>query len=72
MVFDEGSGDTHLLDPLAAEVLKALAEAPADLATLIERMDVRFGLEGDPEVRSHVEASLQRFRDLGLAEPARP
>lgn len=71
MVFDEGSGDTHLLDPLAAEVLKALAEAPADLATMIDRMVVRAGLEGDPEVRSHVEACLERFRDLGLAEPAR-
>ncbi len=70
MVFDEGSGDTHLLDPLAAEVLKALADAPADLATLVDRVATRFVLE-DAEVRAHVEATLQRFRDLGLAENVR-
>lgn len=68
MVFDEGSGDTHLLDPLAAEVLKALAEAPVDLTTLIDRIVARFGLEGDPGVGAHVEATIERFRDIGLAE----
>jgi PqqD family protein of HPr-rel-A system len=71
VVFDEGSGDTHLLDPLAAEVLKALAEAPVDLVTLHERLATRFGLTEDSGVRAHVAATIGRFRDLGLAERVR-
>ena len=71
MVFDEGSGDTHLLDPLAAEVLKTLAEAPVDLVTLLARMAARFGLAQDSGMQAHVEATIERFRDLGLAERVR-
>jgi PqqD family protein of HPr-rel-A system len=71
VVFDEGSGDTHLLDPLAAEVLKALAEAPVDLVTLLDRLAARFGLGDDSGARAHIEATIVRFRDLGLAERVR-
>ncbi|HKZ08189.1 MAG TPA: HPr-rel-A system PqqD family peptide chaperone [Methylomirabilota bacterium] len=68
VVFDEGSGDTHLLDPLAAEVLKALEEQPADVPALLARL----GFVDDREIEAHLRATLERFRDIGLAEPARP
>jgi PqqD family protein of HPr-rel-A system len=70
VVFDEGSGDTHLLDPLAAEVLKALEEAPGDVPALIARVG-RLGIERDPEIERHVRATIQRFLEAGLAEPVR-
>lgn len=70
MVFDEGSGDTHLLDPLAAELLKALEESPADLPTLIARLTARLGLEPDVEIADHARATMGRFRELGLVEEA--
>jgi PqqD family protein of HPr-rel-A system len=70
VVFDEGSGDTHLLDPLAAELLKALAESPADLPTLIARLTARLGLEPDAEIADHARVTMNRFRELGLVERA--
>jgi PqqD family protein of HPr-rel-A system len=68
VVFDEGSGDTHLLDPLAAEVLKALEEHPADVPALLTRL----GFAQDTEIEGHVRATLERFRDIGLVEAVRP
>ena len=37
VIFDEGSGDTHLLDPLAAEFLKVLEESPGEVPGLARR-----------------------------------
>jgi PqqD family protein of HPr-rel-A system len=71
VVFDEGSGDTHLLDPLAAEVLKTLEEAPGDVPSLIARVASRLGIERAPEIERHIRATIQRFHEAGLAEPAR-
>ncbi len=34
VVYDDGSGDTHYLEPLAAEVFERLLDAPADLDEL--------------------------------------
>jgi hypothetical protein len=56
-----------LLDPLAAEVLKALEERPADVPALL----VRLGFLEDREIEGHLRATLERFRDIGLVEPAR-
>lgn len=47
------TGSTHLLDPFAAAVLRALIEADPDL---FERLD-----------RTNVEAVLSEFERLGLA-----
>jgi PqqD family protein of HPr-rel-A system len=69
VVFDEGSGDTHLLDPLAAETLKALEEFPADVPALIARVTARLGLERDLQIERHVRATIERFREIGLVEP---
>jgi PqqD family protein of HPr-rel-A system len=71
VVFDEGSGDTHLLDALAAEVLKALEDAPGDVPTLIARVAGRLRIEPDPEIERHIRATMQRFREAGLAERTR-
>jgi PqqD family protein of HPr-rel-A system len=68
VVFDEGSGDTHLLDALAAAVLKALEEFPADVPTLIARVAARVGPESAAEVEGHVRATIERFREIGLVE----
>ena len=70
MVFDEGSGDTHLLDALAAEVLKTLEEFPADVPGLIARVGARLGGDAPLEIEGHVRATIERFREIGLVEEA--
>jgi PqqD family protein of HPr-rel-A system len=70
VVFDEGSGDTHLLDALSAEVLRALEEFPADVPSLIARVAAGLGPGPLPDIEGHVRAAIERFREIGLVEEA--
>ena len=71
-IFDEGSGDTHLLDPLAAEVLKVLEESPGEISGLARRIVARLDLAPDSDLTERVRELVERFVALGLVEPARP
>jgi PqqD family protein of HPr-rel-A system len=70
VVYNDASGDTHRLDPLAAEAFEALLEGPADLPALAERVARSLGVEGALEMGSALAVVLGRFHRLGLTEPA--
>lgn len=72
MVFDEGSGDTHLLDPLSAEVLKVLEESPGELSGLARRVVSRLEVAPDSDLTPRVRELVERFVAAGLVEPVRP
>ena len=72
VVFDEGSGDTHLLDVLAAEVLKVLEQSPRYEQALTERVLARLGLDAVVDVERRIREAIQKFRDAGLVEQVRP
>ena len=72
MVFDEGSGDTHLLDPLAAELLKVLQESPGEAPALARRLAARLDLELDADLTGRVRELVDRFVAVGLVEAERP
>jgi PqqD family protein of HPr-rel-A system len=71
VVFDHGSGNTHFLDPVAAEALQALVASPADLRGLTQRIGARIGVEADPAFEQRIRETLDRFREAGLVEPSR-
>ena len=71
VVFDEGSGDTHLLDPLAAELLKVLEDSPGQLSALTGRITARLDLATDPQLAGRMRELMERFVAAGLVEPAR-
>ena len=74
MVLNARSGSTHLLEPLAAEVLRTLAEADTGMSI----QDIVACLQDDAaedeasEWFSTVESVLAEFQRLGLAEPEQP
>lgn len=72
VVFDEGSGDTHLLDLLAAEVLKVLEQGPGAEPALVERVAARLDIEPDAELERRIGEAIQKFRAVGLVEPIQP
>ena len=72
VVFDEGSGDTHLLDSFAAEVLKVLEESLGEVSGLARRLVARLDLAPDPDVTERVRELVDRFVAIGLVEAARP
>lgn len=72
MIFDEGSGDTHLLDSLAAEVLRVLEDAPAEIPGVARRIGARLELVPDPDLTARVRERVERLVAAGLVEPLRP
>ena len=68
IVYDAASGDTHLLDPLSAEVLKALERSSMATAQLAELLGARLESVPEGELSSHISALLPRLHDLGLIE----
>ena len=65
VVFDRGSGNTHLLDEPAAEVLRAIASTPCREADLL---DVLGADPSDPAAKAWLHALLQRFVALTLVD----
>ncbi|MGE5826581.1 MAG: HPr-rel-A system PqqD family peptide chaperone, partial [Bacteroidota bacterium] len=74
VVLNARSGSTHLLEPLAGEVLRALIDEEAGMTVpeLVERLHGRAAAEDVAEWFSGVEAVLSEFQRLGLAEPEQP
>ncbi len=70
VVYHTGSGNTHRLDPLQAELFEALMAAPASLAALKERIAHSFEIEIDGPTERRLEAALRQLRSFGLIEPS--
>jgi PqqD family protein of HPr-rel-A system len=70
VVFDSRSGETHLLNPLAVEVLQTLEQGPADGSHLTRLIASTFALEAEPDLARAVDEVLTRLDELGLTEPA--
>lgn len=68
VVYNTGSGDTHLLDTLAAEVLQSLEIESADLPELIDRVAASLRIEPDSKFSDYLEQLLYDFHKLGLIQ----
>jgi PqqD family protein of HPr-rel-A system len=65
LVFDSGSGNTHLLDVPSAAVLRAIESGPATPSALL---DVLGAGPDDTAARGWLAALLERFRALDLVD----
>ncbi len=73
VAYDVANGDTHVVEPLAMELLHVLRESsPRAAQSLVDEMLIVF--EGEPATRvaEAVAASLSRLQQLGLAASAPP
>jgi PqqD family protein of HPr-rel-A system len=71
VVYNDASGSTHLLEPLAGEVLRTLVEAGSgmNIADLVTKLRGGAADEDISEWSAAIEAVLSEFQRLGLAEP---
>ena len=69
VVYNLDSGNTHLLNPIAGQVLKLLANAPADATTIARQLAGQIDLDSDPELDYNVASLLNHLDSLGLIEP---
>jgi PqqD family protein of HPr-rel-A system len=68
IVFNVASGNTHLLTPLAAQVLHKLEKLPASSYELAEALAMNTGLKSDENLVMSVEELLANLDELGLIE----
>ena len=64
--FHQGSGETLLLNPLGAFLLKTIAAAPISTKALAQRAATRFDLSADQSLATAIGASLHVFAQKGL------
>ena len=67
-VFNPRSGETHVLNDLAGEMLRALGEKPHTAADLALRFRDRLDGAGSDDVRPAVDALLRQLDQLGLVD----
>ena len=68
VVYNSGSGDTHLLDPVAAEALQNLEQESADLSELVDRVAASLEIEPDSEFSAYLEQLLSDLHKLELIQ----
>ena len=69
VLYNDLSGNTHLLDGAAIDVLQALRAAPLDAAALAQGLAERFGATAD-ELSPEIEDMLAELARLDLIEPS--
>ena len=68
VLYNDLSGNTHLLDGAALDLLHALRDQPADAATLAARLADHFDA-GDDDLVSLIDDMLATLAGLDLIEP---
>jgi PqqD family protein of HPr-rel-A system len=66
VIYHPESGDTHLLNPAAAEMLQVLEQGPASSKALSEHIATRFDVPLDEKLRDQVEETLTGLGRVGL------
>lgn len=70
VIYNAGSGSTHLLDMPSGEILKLIEQQPLDINQLAEKLEHRTERqESDPINCDHIKELLGRFQEIGLIEP---
>ena len=68
IVFNSGSGDTHLFDKDSAEVLQVLEQSPFTEQQLIKKFFSSPSIEPDEEELHYLKKLLMNLHQLGLIE----
>ena len=69
VIFHPASGDTHILHPLAAEILSQLEVKTVDVEQLGAHVAQTFELQPSDELLRQLEQCVKQFADLGLVIP---
>jgi PqqD family protein of HPr-rel-A system len=69
IVFNSASGQTHLLDPLPALLLRQVDEGCSDRELLLNGTAKLLDVELTAEIRGLLDQALKQLDDAGLIEP---
>jgi PqqD family protein of HPr-rel-A system len=68
VVYNSGSGHTHVLDPLAALIVQQMSPESCNASTLIQQLALLLNVTGSEDLRKTVEHTLRQLAELGLVE----
>jgi len=72
VAYHPGSGDTHLLSPIAGAVLEAVAGGAHDEVAIVAAVAARLDLNDNDGLAAMVEEAIATLARLGLLEPVAP
>lgn len=70
VIYNAFSGDTHILDESAAQILLALQRCPHDMLSLAQFLADDWECELNDDFLQKIEAMLSEMHALSLVEPA--
>jgi PqqD family protein of HPr-rel-A system len=70
VVYNDRSGDTHLIGPAQSQVLDRLRRGPASVAEIAQSLYQSLGLTPDDVPETEIERMLAALHALVLIEPA--
>jgi len=68
VIFDEASGQTHLLDPIKAFVLDALTDGSLDVASLTPLLTDALVVPAEVNLQDLISAALEQLERAQLVE----
>ena len=68
IVYSSLSGETHLLNGLACEVLQLFQAAPETISTLISKLCMILEVEDEADLEGQIQRLMGEFEKLGLIE----
>ena len=72
VVYNSGSGHTHVLDPIAALLVRQLTDRCCETGELVEGMGALLNLEATEELHTKLQQILWQLDELGLVESVTP
>ena len=69
VVYNCGSGDTHVLDPIAALLIQQIQERCFESDALADRVGALLNLEATEDLYCKLQETLSQLDRLGLIEP---
>ena len=66
MAYDKLSGDTHLIESSAIDILRLIEKSPASLEVIAQELAELFFVEDQEKILEFIAATLLQLRDIGL------
>jgi len=68
VVYNQLSGETHLVDGVGAEIFKLISEKSSTRAQLLQNIQSVFELETDSDIEGLLDNLILEYQKLGLVE----
>jgi PqqD family protein of HPr-rel-A system len=72
VIYNDNSGDTHLISAAATSLLQRLRQSDTDTASLVTACAAEWELEADGELDAAIRDLLAELHSLGLIEAYTP